>query len=197
MQAAATTDEQQASAVTITRAQQQATLAIMLRHVRSSWLPLKRSNLDAKVLRRLIGLEAFIDFEKSDFVARGALLRGAVDAHAAARHRYVTLAHAGLGAPGDTAEAQKRARWIAGERGGAWRAVTLAAKGLAGWGAGLWQERQALIDARVPGASLMMLSAVRNTSHHTSQRCVRSDIHPDMHTTFLTILPEHVTLASC
>ena len=162
-------------------------LALLSRHATAGWPALKRSNLDSKVLRRLVGLEAFVDFETSDFVARGALLRAAGDMLTDTRRRFVLLVREALlatgaggeGVGGGDGDLQKRVKWLQGERECAWRALALAARGLVGWGGVLARERRALVAGREPGSALMMLHAVRIlvvlTARHTCHsRCLRS-----------------------
>ena len=167
-----------AAAKQLTHSELTAILSILKQHAPVSWPALKRSSLDSKVLRRLIGLEAFVDFAAADFVARGALMRTTADMLSDSRRRYVVLLHENFradaelwhvqqqqqqgpaGAAEVTAALQKRVKWLAAERDSAWRAVTLAAKGLAGWGSVLVQERAKLLAQCQPGTKLMMLSAV-------------------------------------
>ena len=141
----------------LTHAQLASILSLFSRHPSAMWLPFKRSDLDAKLLRRLTGLDVFVSFEASDHVARGTLLRGATALGKQLEQRFVMLVHAHLAA----GPVDKRARWLSGERESAWRGAALAARGLAGWGAVLQAERTSLRTASTPGIGLMMLQAVR------------------------------------
>jgi hypothetical protein len=135
-----------------------ALLSIFKRHVTSFWPHLKRSHLDAKVLRRLVGLEKFVDFQGSDPASRGLIIRTGLDMVSTLHARFLGLLRAAL-SQGSALAAQEQ-RWLEGEQGCAWRALALVSRGLLSWGGILQQEWQGLQSAWAPGFPRMMLQAV-------------------------------------
>lgn len=157
MQAA---DKGDGRARTISHVELAAALSLFRRHVACFWPRLKRSHLDAKVLRRLAGLEKFVDFGGSDHAARGQLIRAGLDILPVLRTRFLRLVTATFGGGAGGADVAMH-KWLVGERESAWRALALAARGLLAWAATLQEERVRLLAASAPGTALIMLHGVR------------------------------------
>lgn len=131
-------------------------LGVFKRHITMMWPCIRRSNLDARVLRRIIGLDRFVEFERSDPAARGLLIHALQDLRDPLLQRYLYLCHSqsALGSP-------SWEKWAAQEREVAWKCVTMAARGLHKWAILLHSELQGHAQHRAPGTALLMLKAVR------------------------------------
>ena len=143
----------------LTHVQLNALLGVLKRHVTSFWPCKRRSNLDARVVKRLTGQDKFVDFEGSDPAARGMLIRGLHDMHGTLQHRYKEL----LVSSTATADSTWN-KWVLQEREMTWRALALTSRGLHAWGTVLYSQLHGLLVERTPGTSLMMLKAVRPIS---------------------------------
>lgn len=134
-----------------------AVLGVLKRHVTSFWPCVRRSNLDARVMRRVIGMESFVDFERSDPAARGMLIHALQDLRSSLLHRFQYLFHckSELGSP-------SWEKWVAQERDAAWKCVVMGARGLHKFAALLYSELNGLMQQRTPGTALLMLKAVRS-----------------------------------
>jgi hypothetical protein len=124
-----------------------ALIGVLKRHITSFWPCKRRSNLDARVVKRLTGQDKFVDFESSDPAARGMLIS------------YKELLFASTVTADPTWN-----KWVIQEREMTWRALVLASRGLHSWGAVLYSQLHELLQERTPGTSLMMLKAVRSES---------------------------------
>jgi hypothetical protein len=131
-------------------------LSIFKRYATSFWPHLKRSHLDAKVLRRLVGLEKFIDFQGSDPASRGLIIRTGLDMVQTLHARFLGLLRATTSHSVGASKAQQEQRWLEGEQGCAWRALALVSRGLLSWGGILQQERQGLLSGWASGAPRML-----------------------------------------
>lgn len=140
----------------LTHVQLSALLGVLKHHVACFWPCKRRSNLDAKVVRRMMGLEPFVDFARCDPAARGMLLKGLNDVHAALQQRFQELLFASTASADATWN-----KWVVQERDMTWRGMALAARGLQSYGAVLHSQLADLQLERAPGTPLMMLKAVR------------------------------------
>lgn len=139
----------------LTHVQLNALLGVLKRHITSFWPCKRRSNLDARVVKRLTGQDKFVDFEGSDPAARGMLIRGLHDIHGSLQCRYKELLFASTATADITWN-----KWVMQEREMTWRALALTSRGLHSWGAVLFSQLHGLLVERTPGTSLMMLKAV-------------------------------------
>jgi hypothetical protein len=140
----------------LSHVQLSALLGVLQHHVTSFWPCKRRSNLDARVVRRLTGMEQFVDFERSDPAARGMLIKGLHTVHAGLLQRFQDLLSTSTATPDATWN-----KWVMQEREMAWRALSLTARGLHLWGGSLQSQLAGLLHVRAPGTPLMMLKAVR------------------------------------
>lgn len=106
-------------------------------------------------MRRIIGLESFVDFERSDPAARGLLIHALLDLRISLLRRFQYLFHSksALGA-------QSWEKWAGQERETAWKCVTMGARGLHKWATLLHSELEGYAQQRAPGTALLMLKAV-------------------------------------
>lgn len=140
----------------LTHMQLNALLGVLKHHITSFWPCKRRSNLDARILKRLTGQDKFVDFESSDPAARGMLIRGLHDMFTILQHRYKELLCTSTATTDSTWN-----KWVIQERDMTWRALALASRARHTWGAILTSQLHGLLVERTPGTSLMMLKAVR------------------------------------
>jgi hypothetical protein len=141
--------------VSLTHVQLNALLRVFKYHITSFWACKRRSHLDVRVLRRLIGQDSFVDFESSDTTARGLLISCLRDIIDLLQCRYKWLLAASTATCDNTWN-----KWVLIEREMIWRALGLAVRGLHSWGAVLWSQLHSLQLQGAPGTPLMMLKAV-------------------------------------
>lgn len=132
-----------------------AMVGVLKRHITSFWPCLRRSNLDARVMRRIIGLESFVDFERSDPAARGMLIHALQDLRTSLLHRFQYLFHCT-----SVLGAVSWDKWVGQEREAAWKCIVMGARGLHKWATLLHSELAGLVQQRNPGTALLMLKAV-------------------------------------
>eukprot|EP00892_Ulva_mutabilis_P012103 jgi/Ulvmu1/9265/UM050_0014.1 len=129
-------------------------LGVLKHHVTSLWPCIRRSNLDARVMRRIIGLESFVDFEYSDPAARGMLIHALQDLRTSLLHRFQYLCHCT-----SVLGSASWDKWVGQERDAAWKCIVMGARGLHKWAALLYSELEGLVQQRTPGTALLMLKA--------------------------------------
>ena len=137
-------------------AQLEGMLSTMTMHLSAAWSPPDRSNLDAVIVKRLVGMQPFIDFAASDPRARGMLIRGAFDMLSALEHRMRGLIRAtetGGGAGGSSS-------WLRQEARICWNAMCLIHRGVQTWGAILLEEGTTSPNAMASRSQLLMMRAV-------------------------------------
>lgn len=110
-------------------------------------------------MRRIIGLDSFVDFERSDPAARGLLIHALQDMRSSLLQRHQRLFHSK-----SLQGATSWDKWAGQEREAAWKCVTMGARGLHKWATLLQSELHGLAQQRAPGTALIMLKAVRCSS---------------------------------
>lgn len=133
----------------LSHAELQSMLRTLTLHLRHAWTPPRCANVDAVVLKRLVGLEPFVCFARSDPHARGLLIQAAFDMAAVLKGRLQLLL---------TADKRSGGRWLLLERKSCCAALALLHRGVLRWGDALLAE--AVTSERLSGPQLLMLQAV-------------------------------------